>query len=726
MEAVSSLSGGALLSRLHNYTRHGDSSIASFSQSIMKCVCSPIYHMIAKWILYGELQDPYNEFFIGCRTPTHHAHQDQQMWNEVYFIRLSMLPTFISVPLAKQIFLIGKSINFIRHCKLKLASMTIVNPSIGARAKISNSSLNQQQHNRNHSHNKNKEEVLHKGKGTNRADNGRKKERSEGKNKKVEYSFGRKYINRAGMARPSVAEALGYKSAPAIAVNGPAGYIPSPTRKPPGDMSIDEESTIVTTNTINNSYKRNKKYYDVDVGEDDGDVNVDDVLNDIDMNQEEEDVEEEVEGEEDEKDQKKFSSSNKAKANAAHPIHQFADDLDICDSDGSGDVDLNMQSSAVVGILVREKDLEQSIRSLQYNHVMSYQDSTADKDNTKFEEWIIRISSSVDRKLLYLLENRFHLTSHLSALKKFILLGQGDFVICLMDNVGQELKKRANQLYRHNLTGLLEGALRGSNAQYEPSFILDRIGIRLLDDQPGDTGWEIFSLDYMIDFPLSAIIHANALTKYRAIFHLLWRIKRVEWVLADSWEQLMTFKRQRGLVILPKLKPIIHKCTLYRSRMIHVINNISAFLMFEVMETAWEKLKDGIMNRANNLDDVVALHDCYLDEILNKALLTPVYELLNMQMQQVIQTILRFCGLEEALLFDANNAMQRKQNTQHERMNTSVLSGNWGVTEDSGIDNPVGTVDGIPYYVITRLDDAYNDFCIQLDVLMNMLNEQVS
>ena len=34
---------------------------------------------------------------------------------------------------------------------------------------------------------------------------------------------------------------------------------------------------------------------------------------------------------------------------------------------------------------------------------------------------------------------------------------------------------------RHNLTGVLEGALRSSNAQYEPSFVLDRIGVRLLE-----------------------------------------------------------------------------------------------------------------------------------------------------------------------------------------------------------------------------------------------------
>ena len=58
-----------------------------------------------------------------------------------------------------------------------------------------------------------------------------------------------------------------------------------------------------------------------------------------------------------------------------------------------------------------------------------------------------------------------------------------------MDGVGPELRKRASQLYRHNLTGILEGALRSSNAQFQPSFVLDRIGIRLLEAAPGDSGW---------------------------------------------------------------------------------------------------------------------------------------------------------------------------------------------------------------------------------------------
>jgi gamma-tubulin complex component 3 len=290
--------------------------------------------------------------------------------------------------------------------------------------------------------------------------------------------------------------------------------------------------------------------------------------------------------------------------------------------------------------------------------------------------------------------------------------------------MGQELKKRANQLYRHNLTGLLEGALRSSNAQYEPAFILDRIGIRLLEAQPGDTGWEVFSLDYAVDFPLSAIVHANALTKYHAMFHMLWRLKRVEWVLADSYEQLMEFKRRQGLLVLPKLLPVIHKCTMYRSSMLHVVNNLSAFLMFEVLETSWLKLQDGIRNCANNLDDLISLHDSYLDEILTKSMLTPAYEMLNMQIQQVIQTVLRFCGLEEALLFDANTSMQRKRSQKMDMESSSISAGTWGVIDESVLDNPAGTVEGVPSYVITRLDDAYDDFCEQLTTLMSMLNEQ--
>ena len=40
------------------------------------------------------------------------------------------------------------------------------------------------------------------------------------------------------------------------------------------------------------------------------------------------------------------------------------------------------------------------------------------------------------------------LMAHLRALKKFMLLGQGDFVTCLMDTLGSELCSPARDMYR--------------------------------------------------------------------------------------------------------------------------------------------------------------------------------------------------------------------------------------------------------------------------------------
>ena len=97
---------------------------------------------------------------------------------------------------------------------------------------------------------------------------------------------------------------------------------------------------------------------------------------------------------------------------------------------------------------------------------------------------------------------------------------------CLMDSIAPELGKPPSKLYPHNLTGNLEGALRSSNAQYEPSYILNRIVVRLLEALPSDSGWEVFSLDYVIDEPLNIVVHSEAVTKYRIVFHMLWRLKR--------------------------------------------------------------------------------------------------------------------------------------------------------------------------------------------------------
>jgi gamma-tubulin complex component 3 len=355
------------------------------------------------------------------------------------------------------------------------------------------------------------------------------------------------------------------------------------------------------------------------------------------------------------------------------------------------------------------RHVEATLRALRYG------------DESRLEEIVGRVALLTDERLLKVMMDKAHLVTHLHALKNFMLLGQGDFVTCLMDSVSPELKKRASQLYRHNLTGILEGALRSCNAQYEPAYVLDKITVRLLEPSPGDTGWEIFSLDYTVDAPLTALIHDGALATYRTAFHMLWRLKRVEWSLSAAWKAQMSF----GHICrdaLPGLRPVLHRCALHRSRMIHFVNNLSAYLMFEVVESAWSALEACIAG-AGSLDQVILAHDKYLGEIQDRALLSTQHEILNIQIQQVLQAILRFCSLEETLIADAHAILGRRQAAQREAGERSAAGG-WGSSGREDGDGP-DTLDGVSIHVVNRLDDAASNYDVQFNGLMKMLREKV-
>merc|ERR1719453_824795 len=77
----------------------------------MRQICRPIFAMLRRWIVEGQLEDPFHEFFIAAE----YSVPEEDMWRSKYHIEPSLLPSFIQDDLAKQILLIGKSINFIRQ-----------------------------------------------------------------------------------------------------------------------------------------------------------------------------------------------------------------------------------------------------------------------------------------------------------------------------------------------------------------------------------------------------------------------------------------------------------------------------------------------------------------------------------------------------------------------------------------------------------------------------------
>lgn len=109
-DACQEKKGGELASAVAMFQRSADPSVQSLVHELMIAVCGPLQHMLSKWLLEGEIDDPHSEFFIEILPDI----EPDRLWSDKYRVREAMLPTFISMELANKVLVTGKSINFLR------------------------------------------------------------------------------------------------------------------------------------------------------------------------------------------------------------------------------------------------------------------------------------------------------------------------------------------------------------------------------------------------------------------------------------------------------------------------------------------------------------------------------------------------------------------------------------------------------------------------------------
>ncbi|KAF2985785.1 hypothetical protein EK904_009369 [Melospiza melodia maxima] len=232
-----------------------------------------------------------------------------------------------------------------------------------------------------------------------------------------------------------------------------------------------------------------------------------------------------------------------------------------------------------------------------------------------FQEKIDAAYFETSKYLLDVLNKKYNLLEHMQAMRRYLLLGQGDFIRHLMDLLKPELARPATTLYQHNLTGILETAVRATNAQFDNPEILKRLDVRLLEVSPGDTGWDVFSLDYHVDGPIATVMSYTAasecvwgaelsycvffylgnlflfwsvftrecMSHYLRVFNFLWRAKRMEYILTDIWKGHMC--NAKLLKSMPELSGVLHQCHVLASEMVHFIHQMQYYITFEVCST---------------------------------------------------------------------------------------------------------------------------------------------
>ena len=263
-------------------------------------------------------------------------------------------------------------------------------------------------------------------------------------------------------------------------------------------------------------------------------------------------------------------------------------------------------------------------------------------------DFIDVVYTNTSKHLIEVLFKQYKFLDHLKAMRRYLLLGQGDFIRHLMDLLEPDLVRPANSLYMHNLTGLVETAIRATNAQFDEPDILKRLDCRLLEISPGDSGWDVFSLDYKVNGPISTVFTGDVILHYLRIFNFLWRCKRMEYVLTEIWKKQMSWAR--GLRNLPEMSPILHISHCLEAEMIHFIHQLQYFITFEVSlicPYAWYSIitklprstPDPLVVIKHSLSYPPSFLFCYLERLLSLVYLPLIIICIGLGVVELISKI---------------------------------------------------------------------------------------
>ncbi|XP_043658163.1 gamma-tubulin complex component 2 homolog isoform X2 [Drosophila teissieri] len=259
------------------------------------------------------------------------------------------------------------------------------------------------------------------------------------------------------------------------------------------------------------------------------------------------------------------------------------------------------------------------------------------------------------RMLLDVLLTENDLMGHLQSVKRYLLLNQGDFTMQFMDACEDELTKNVDHVLPMTLENLLGLTLRLSSARNDP--YKDDLHCELLpydlvtqmskimnqkeeywQAQPrlDLSGLECFAFTYEVKWPCSLVLNHIAISKYQMLFRQLFYCKHVERQLCKIWKENSIAKK-----FSPQAAELYRSAFTLRQRMMNAIQNLEYYMMIEIIEPNWHIFIEK-MKTVENVDNVLRLHQDFLDACLKNCMLTESSHL-NRAIFKLCKICLKFC-----------------------------------------------------------------------------------
>jgi len=212
----------------------------------------------------------------------------------------------------------------------------------------------------------------------------------------------------------------------------------------------------------------------------------------------------------------------------------------------------------------------------------------------------------------------------------------------------------------------------------------------MLELSHGEIGWDVFTLEYRIDAPIDVIVTPHGSKQYLKVFNFLWRVKRVEFALSSVWRRIQTGSRGVLSAVAEKLGKDWKLARCAVAEMIHFVNQLQYYILFEVIEASWSTLQNEMRRPDATLDDLIIAHQRYLQAITRKGLLGSGYTDFTAQLHELLKIMLAYRDAVEGLYSFSVAEFTRKQEVSA-KIETRTAAGKWGVTDADDDSSRAGT-----------------------------------
>lgn len=244
---------------------------------------------------------------------------------------------------------------------------------------------------------------------------------------------------------------------------------------------------------------------------------------------------------------------------------------------------------------------------------------------TVLENRVNQAAERTNERLVHLLFSKYNLHQHLVTIRKYLLLGKGDFIAHLMSEVEHVLSKKADTIHKHTLLASLDRVIRQTSLPgHEDEEFIQRLDVKLMHTSKGEKGWDIFSLDYDVSGPLHIMFTAQSMHEYHRAFCFLWGIRRFLHILNKCFiNQRALEYHQRSQPDQMRIDPdLLQQCQVLRAEMLHYILNVHSYVMFDGLEMSWRTF-EARLKACLDLDQMRELHDVFLKEVSHGCFLSP-------------------------------------------------------------------------------------------------------